>query len=268
MKKKLNIGFEAHECNDANCTEKLFLQKAFMEAIAKGDFNSHMKPDSQEKYLEPICVVPALTKHDWDKLFVQDRQTGRVFSSSVLPKIDEQYVHNTKTVEQFKSWKDINKSFSKVPNVTLLLSDNYGLWREKSINGFTLQKLYVSPKLRGQGIGSHVMRTLVTHADENDLSIELEPTDKGDGRLEEGQDGWVEAAIDHRKRLVKFYGSFGFKLNPFYHYPYRSDYLTKKPHGINKKARAKFTRKGEKILRSHSEYIRFPNGKYPEGWIN
>ena len=252
---------------DIDHPERTVLMKAFRNALVNGDFNASLKPELQAEGLEPISILPAMTPSDWDKLFVQDKKTGKLYSSSVLPMINEHYTKDSNIIEHFKNWKDINKAFLPVPNVMLVLSNNYGVWGERSLKGFTLQEFHVSPKLRGQGVGTHILKTLTTHADENNLTIELVPTEKGDGRLEEGQEGWVESAIAHRKRLIKFYERFGFKLNPYYYYPYRSDYLTKKPHGINRKAREVFTPKAAKILKSHLEYIRFPNGQFPKGWL-
>lgn len=254
------------KCVDPNCPEQMFLKNAFAQAIKLGDYNAYVEAKEQEKRLTPSMVIPARIATDWDTLYVKDSETGNVYQSSVRPPEKATYTQDTGIIKSYDSYKAIEQELRGDSNIFIRLMDNHGPYNEQSLQGFSLSDFYVSPKLRGQGAGTHLMKTITKHADDNELVIELVPTNAGDGRIKEGQEGWAEAALAHRTRLIKFYESHGFQRNPFYSYADKKDYLTKEPYTVDVEAQAMFTDKAKKVLRDHSMYIRYPNGKYPKGW--
>lgn len=262
-------------CVDPQCPEKRSGEHILAKAIARGDFDSYIaEREKQAERLKAGFMSTAWSAHDWDRLHVTDTETDYIIGSvAVEPELKSGYTDDMSTIKRFESWEQMNKHYRQMRDVMVSLHDNHGPYNEKSVPGISLGEFHVSPALRGQGVGSHIMKTLTTHADENNLVIELVPTNAGDGRLEEGHPDWRAASLAHRTRLIAFYESHGFELNPFFHYSgprdregRTTDYLTGEPVVPDEAERAKFTRKAEEILRSHSMYIRYPNGKYPKGW--
>lgn len=254
-------------CTDPNCPERMYLKNAFKAALAKGDFNAFMDAKEQEERLEPVFIQTG-SASEWDRLVVAEKGKDNSMRSIAIDPVEKaSYTRDITKVEKFDSWKDMGQALNADPNVIVVLWDNHGPWNNKELPGFSLSEFYVSPKLRGQGAGKNIIQTLTQHADENNLTISCVPTEAGDGRLQEGQEGWAEAALAHKKRLTAFYERHGFEENPFYHNSNKVDYLTKEPIVPNLEGQKKFTAKAEKILRDHSMYIRYPNGKYPKGWL-
>lgn len=262
-------------CVDPQCPEKRSGAHILAKAIARGDFDSYLaEREKQEARLKAGYLEKAWTAHDWDRLHVTDAETNYIVGSvAVEPEIKTGYPDDMSTIQRFDTWQEMEEHYREIKDVMVRLHDNHGPYNERSVPGISLGEFHVSPALRGQGVGSHIMKTLTTHADENGLVIELVPTNAGDGRLQEGDPGWREAALAHRERLIAFYERHGFELNPFFYYSgprdregRTTDYLTGEPVIPDEEEQAKFTRKAAEILRSHSMYIRYPNGKYPKGW--
>jgi GNAT superfamily N-acetyltransferase len=257
-------------CIDPQCPEKRSGQHILAQAIRRGDLDAYIaEREKQEQTLRVGSLQKGFIQgRDWDKLHVLDEDGNFVAAISTEPELIEGYREDTSVIKRFDSYKDIESHYRTMKDIMVFLQDNHGPYNEESLPGFSLREFYVSPALRGQGVGQHIMKTLTTHADEKNMVIELVPTEAGDGRLEEGHPQWKEQAIAHKARLTAFYESHGFELNPFYYYSDRVDYLTGEAREPDMEARSKFTRKAEKILKDHSMYIRYPNGKYPKGWVS
>jgi len=65
-------------------------------------------------------------------------------------------------------------------------------------NSLFLSDLYVKKEFRGTGVGSAVMREIVTFADNNHIPIVLIPEPEGRSSV---------------KKLIQFYRTFGFVVN-------------------------------------------------------
>jgi GNAT superfamily N-acetyltransferase len=263
-------------CIDPACPEKMYLKNAFAAAIARGDFSAFVDAKEQETTLEPVHIWTGSQPMEWDRVVVHNKKTDTYFSTGIDPIVKITYDKDISEVKDFDSWEAIQEEFNengqgKKGNVTLDLEDIHNLAyveEDDPLKGFYVANFYVSNKLRGQGVGKHIMDTMTAYADKNGLVMELVPTEAGDGKTMNGvEPNHIERAIAHKKRLVKFYERNGFVFNPYYFYSDRVDFLTKKPHPVDHKAREKYTEKAAKVLRNHSMYIRFPNGKFPKGWL-
>jgi GNAT superfamily N-acetyltransferase len=255
-------------CTDPNCPEQMYLKTAFAEAIKNKDFDSFINAKLEEKNLEPQFIRTSYnSSEEWDRLVVKDKASGNLFSSPVTPLVREKYSRDINVIQHFDEWATMERALSEKGLITLRLNKSDDSYAEESLQGFYIADFYVSPKLRGQGVGQHIMTTMTQHADENNLVMELVPTNAGDGKLSEEQKGFTEAALAHRARLIKFYERQGFQLNPFYRYSGRRDYLTKEPYIIDEAERARYTAKAARVLSRHSMYIRYPQGKMPKGWL-
>jgi GNAT superfamily N-acetyltransferase len=263
-------------CVDPYCPEKMYLKNAFSKALENGDFNAYLEAREQEADLEPYRVIRGQAVKEWDRLIVKRKSNGDILRVSIPQTATILFPFPLTEVQSYDSYGDIEKAFSEKTlgsvgkEIILELSNNKHLSyiaEDDPLPGFLLTEFYVSSKLRGQGVGEHIMRTLTQHADEQNLVIELVPTEAGDGTSMDGDVGHKEKAIAHKERLTKFYERHGFTLNPFYHYADRSDYLTGEPHQIDYAARKKFTKAGADILRNHSMYIRFPHNEIPAQYL-
>jgi GNAT superfamily N-acetyltransferase len=256
------------KCFDPNCPEKRGVQNAFKLAIANNDFSAYVTAKEQESKLTPVSLSEV-----WDKtkeypwLTVNNKDTGETISVPVLPE-RKTYDADTNTPLKFDSLEDIKARYPYGKDIYVSVKDYaHRSGKNKLPPGFLLADIYVSPALRGQGAGQHVMTGITDYADQNNLSIELIATEAGDGTTKLDQPGHREAAIAHQKRLGKFYERNGFIKNPFYQ-PYSYvDYLTQEPRPIDREAQSKYTAKGAEVMSQHAEYVRFPKGKAPKGWM-
>lgn len=256
------------ECIDPLCPEKMYLKNAFANAIATGDLNAYFDAKDQAQKLEPVYIARSDTPQGYDVLYVQLKDTpGYAKAISVEPTTRATYSKDVSKIESFDEWRDMAKDLGADENVYLSVKDNYGPYNDRNLPGLLIADLYVNPRLRGQGAGQHILSTITKHADEKGLALELVPTEAGDGKLKEGHPDWAKKALAHKKRLTAFYERQGFQRNPFYTDANRVDYLTKEPIVPDYEGQKKFTDKAAKIMRNHAMYIRFPEGKYPKGWL-
>jgi len=76
--------------------------------------------------------------------------------------------------------------------------DKLGIYMDGRKNSLFLSDLYVKKEFRGTGVGSAVMREIVTFADNNHIPIVLIPEPEGRSSV---------------KKLIQFYSKFGFVIN-------------------------------------------------------
>lgn len=258
-------------CRSPRCPQRGAMNRAYSNAISKGLFNDQIPAQEQEKRLEPVYLEKAYIASEWDRVHVKDTKTGDILSRAVLPQGVPPYSKDISVIQDYESFEEIDKDYHKEKGVVLRLTNSQSrTWTgdtENILPGYSISDLYVSPALRGQGAGTHIMRTLTAHADKTDQILEVIPTESGDGRLRQGEPGWREAAIEHQARLTAFYQRHGFVKNPFFINANRKDFLTGERIIPDYDAQSWYTEKAEKYLRNHSMYIRYPNGKMPKGWM-
>lgn len=254
-------------CVDPQCPEQMFLKNAFATALAKGDFNAYVDAKEQEANLEPMRIYPAFWAKDWNKMSVYNKKDNSVFVTGVTSTETVSYDKDTSEVQKFDRYQDIENTYSESHVFLSLSSNDWDVNPHVKVHGFHINDFYVSVKLRGQKVGSHIMKTMTAHADEQGLLVELVPTSSGDGKTEKGDPDHVERSVAHQNRIIAFYSRHGFQLNPFYRYSGKTNPLTGEKYIIDEGERSRFTPAAAAELAYHSMYIRYPEGKYPKGWL-
>lgn len=244
-------------------------------AIKRGDLDAYMKArDAQEEHLKAEFIRESYTTREWRRIVFRDTREEDSWASVAIEPEHQEPLHfdTSAPIKDFDSLSEMKRFFCKPSVIEMSIRDHNDY--DHKVPGVLLGDLYVSPALRGTGAGTYIMKTIEAYADKKGLVVDLVPTEAGDGRLESGQPGYEEAAEAHRDRLIAFYERHGFTRNPFFfsysdnpRYPVhpardRSDELAWK-----EEQRPLWTRKGEQVMSDYAEFVRFPKGKVPPGYI-
>lgn len=251
-------------CRDPRCPEKNHLKEIFDKALLDEDYQTMFAVKEEMDRFKPIGVYPASNAEEWDQLVLSDDTTNEQITVGITPeKTSHQY--DLKTVPSFSSYSDIQKFFTQDPNVVLLLGATL---YNSPVAGHTVKEFYVSPGLRGQGVGGWIMDILTKHADDNNSMLFLTPTSAGDKKIDTRHPQYETKALAHRERLTRFYQKNGFRQNPFWIPIGWKDELTQKPWQLDEQEMSKFTSQGKTYLGSPQtpQLVRLPHGKWPESF--
>ncbi len=263
-------------CGDPKCPEGLSIKAALDTAVKNGDLDAFFTVKEQSN----LKVSGLYGTWGWGDLHVSEPTTGR--SANVKVKLNRsEFVEATRAIDktiipsfnslsEFRAWVDGTYGFGVYYDlVEYKTADNAYFGRpDMGMDVISVAQIIVDADIQGMGISNHLKTALVKYADEHNVILSGTPTNSGDGKLQEGQEGWVENALAHRARLERSYQKFGYIKNPCASRRYNSvDYLTREKSKYDWAGSRKFTEKAEYFLREQGDWIRFPKETIPPKFL-
>jgi len=252
-------------CTDPRCPDKKVLLQAFESALSEGDYQKMFNARDEMEKFKPISITPARTPEDWDTLLVKSDE-NEYKTVSIMPK-KQAASYDTSVIPQFDSFSAIQEYFSKDKNVLLKLKNLDEQMPEAQC--ISLREFYVSPALRGQGVGKWILNIITKHADDHGAIVFLTPTSSGDNKLSPDHVDYVKRAVQHRSRITDFYSKHGFQQNPFW-FPWGGkDELTNEPWNPDKQAQTQFSETAKNYLSNYTvaQMMRKPAAGWPKSWV-
>lgn len=198
---------------DPKCPEGLSIKAALDTAVPNGDLDAFFSAKEQSN----LKVHSLYSTWGWGDLHVSDPKTGRGANVKVrlnrtefveaTRAIDKTIIPSFNNLSEFKTWVDGTYGFGVYYDLREHKSGEgvkYGK-PDMGIDIVSVAQIIVDADIQGMGISNHLKATLAKYADEHNVILSETPTNAGDGKLQEGQDGWVENALAHRARLERSY---------------------------------------------------------------
>jgi GNAT superfamily N-acetyltransferase len=252
-------------CTDPRCPDKKALMNAFESALAEGDYQKMFEAREEMEQFKPFSLTPAKSPEDWDTLVVRSDE-NQYKAVSIAPK-KQTVVYDTNVIPEFGSFSEIQGYFSKDKNILVRLKNLDE--QLPDIQCVSLREFYISPALRGQGVGKWILDIITKHADDNGAILFLTPTSSGDNKLAPDHVDYVKRAVQHRSRITDFYGKHGFQQNPFWLPWGGKDELTNEPWNPDLQAQSQFSAKAKDYLSHYTvaQMMRKPTSGWPKAWI-
>lgn len=249
-------------CGDPKCPEGLSIKLALENALASGDLDAYFSA----RELQSVKATHLRKTEGWGKLTVIDRAGRTAFVKVKLARKD--FVDQVKAVDKtvvpsFDGYDELNQYVSTLYGKSVYYNlHHYPKSDREAHERISVGQISVDADIQNLGISNHLKSILVRYADEHDVIISGTPTNKGDGTLQEGEEGWLENALAHRARLVRSYKKFGYVENVCFEWS-QPDYLTGEEQTVNWDEVNKFTLEARGSLRDAGMWVRWPNGVIP-----
>lgn len=249
-------------CGDPKCPEGMSIKLALESALASGDLDAYFSA----RELQSVKASRLWKREGWGKLTVVGRAGKIAFVKVKLTRKD--FVEQVKAVDKtvvpsFDGFDELNKYVSNLYGESVYYHlYHYPKSDREPHERMSVGQISVDADIQNLGISNHLKSILVRYADEHDVIISGTPTNKGDGTLEEGDEGWRENALAHRARLVRSYKKFGYVENVCFEWS-QPDYLTGEKQMLDEAEVNKFTLEARGALRDAGMWVRWPNGVIP-----
>lgn len=259
-------------CLAKNCPEGLSIP-GFVEKVKNSP--ELLAQIAEDGVINPDYRNILFLKYDnpgWHTWVVKDKTNG---NSSFLilppdrPEVEKAVDRVNKTLTpSFTTMEDLSNFVEELygrENVTYRFIDHSHLGGDSGALHYTVADLYVQADLRGKGIGSHVLRMVNKYADENNLILDLVPSEVGAGnivRTLKNEDKYETERRQYHIGLKKFYTNHGYVANPGYH-GRGTDLLTGERFPIDTEFVNRLNRASAQAL-ENGLMVRFPNNKIPK----
>lgn len=244
-------------CDDPRCPQRVSTAAALHDAVLSGNLNEFLA--IKEKIEDaPLSGIAGII---WKK-----KQTQEFENEKLL--LDDKKENQDMGLESYPDFRSLQKGLNDRfrPKATLILED---LGRDTSgynLRGISVEDMQVRPEFQGMGIGRYMRATILKFADEHNYVVTGIPTDVGDGTVRSHEEGFLEHALSHRRRLEQWYLNHGYEYNHAFSEAGKPDHLTGGNYPYDSSWKSQLHPAAIEYLSGSGFYVRWPNNEIPDNW--